>query len=486
MTDVRPFVQSYLEAIGAEAKPLPTGALAVRWPPTHAARFASAAAIAFDPVVAEVANAELCVLGSDLLDRILADASGRGFHCVARVDEEGDHAPEDVLAANLTVPNARAEVLGAERGVVPYLLFNFRVTLTTDEKVELLRSVLLNAETKREHTAADLFLQESLTLPEEPIVSEADLAGTYRAACGALERAIQPNVESVRAEARALLAEEVARTQQFYDTSIRELYEGRTAEPLEAERVYRAERDRRIEEAKRKYALAADVRLVNVRTILIPTTMMRVRLANARASTEIGLEFDAVNLETNRPSCESCGAPTQTAYLCARGHVACDACDRTCAFCDYVACATCAPEVLVPCETCVRAACPDHAFTDEIGRKSYCGDHIHACAICGRMVGPSYVRACAMCGQSYCAVDVEASGRCTTCRTLTAIPATHPDVARATAAKGEPRNLARWLRGQNGKYTVLVGKGAVFQYVYVLDKQGDVVRRQKGVGGKAS
>ena len=130
----------------------------------------------------------------------------------------------------------------------------------------------------------------------------------------------------------------------------------------------------------------------------------------------------------------------------------------------------------------MREACPDHAFTDEIGRKTYCGDHIHACAICGRMVGPSYVRECALCGQSYCAVCVEGSGRCTTCRTLSAVPATHADVTRAVAAKGEPRNLTKWVRGENGKFTVLIGRGAVFQYLYVLDKHGALVRRQKGVG----
>ena len=65
---------------------------------------------------------------------------------------------------------------------------------------------------------------------------------------------------------------------------------------------------------------------------------------------------------------------------------------------------------------------------------------------------------------------------------LAAIPATHADVARATTAKGEPKNLTKWVRGENGKYTVLVGKGAIFQYLYVLDKGGATIRRQKGVG----
>jgi hypothetical protein len=209
---------------------------------------------------------------------------------------------------------------------------------------------------------------------------------------------------------------------------------------------------------------------------------LRLHLANARASKDLDLEYDAVNLETNRPACDSCGAPTVVAYLCLRGHIACDACDEACAFCDTVACGKCAPEVLSPCASCIRKSCPDHAFLDEIGRKTYCPDHIAECAICGRMVGPSYLRTCALCGQSYCAVDVEDGGKCATCRALAAIPATHADVARVTAAKGEPRNLAKWARGENGKYTVLVGKGAVFQYVYVLDKAGTVVRRQKGIG----
>lgn len=473
---------SYLEAIGATARPLPTGAVAVEWPPTHVGKFGPAVTLAFDPAVAEVSRAELCVPGSDLLDKIVADAAGRGFHCVARIDVEGDHPPEEVLAANLTLQNAEAKLLGADRGVVPYELFNFRVSLTTDEKVELLRSVLLNAETLQEHTAADLFLEESLTLPEEPIVTGSDLAQAYRAACLALETAIEPEVAAMKGKAQANLAGDLERIEGFYDSSIKELYAGRSQAPLETERVFRAEKDRRIEETRRKYAFTADARLVNVRTILIPTTTLRVRIANARAEKELGLEYDAVNLETNRLSCDSCGGVADSIFLCSRGHLACDACDRGCGFCDDVVCATCAPEVFETCEACVNALCPDHTFVDEIGRKAYCGDHIHACAICGRMVGPAYVNACGLCAQGYCAVCVEKGGRCTTCRTLAAIPATHPDVGRAIAGKGEPRNLTKWVRGENGKFAVLVGKGAIYQYLFVLDKDGRVIRRQKGTG----
>ena len=481
MTDVRSFVTSYLRAIGAGAQSLPTGALAVRWPPTHAARFGGAMTIAFDPLVAEASGAELCVVGSDLLDRIVADASGRGFHCVARVTAENEPPADDVLAANLKFPNARPSILAADRGLVPYLLFNFRVALVTDEKRELVKSVLLNAKTLEVHSAADVFLQDSLTIPEERNVSEANLAAAYGAACGALERAILRDVEPIRAKASAVLATELERINRFYDTSIQELYAGRAQAPLETEKVFRAERDRRVDEAGRKYAFNVTAKLVNARTILIPTTSLRLRLANERSSKDLDLEFDAINLETNRPSCDSCHTTTDVVYLCSRGHVACDACDRTCSFCDHVVCSTCAGEVLSQCEACIRKACPDHTFQDEIGRKTYCPDHIHACAICGRMVGPPYVKACGLCGQSYCAVDVEASGRCRTCRTLAAIPATHADVARATAGKGEPKNLTKWVRGENGKYTVLVGKGAIFQYLYVLDKGGATIRREKGV-----
>ncbi len=482
MTDVRPFVTSYLEAIGARTRPLPTGALEVNWPPTHATRFGPAMTVAFDPAAAEVAKADLCVLGSDLLDRILEDAFGRGFHCVARVDAEGGPPAEEVLAANLTFRNAKPTVLAAEQGAVPYILFNFRIALETDEKTERICTVLLNAETLQEHTAAELFLEESLSLPEGRILDGGDLEAAYEAACTALERAILPDVRARRSAAKDLLDDELRRIETFYSTSIEELYASRRQTPLAEEQVFRAERDRRVEEAKRKYGLAVRARLVNVRTILIPTTTMRVRVENGRASKELGLEYDAVNLETNRLSCEACGTALDQVFLDAKGHLACDDCDRSCAFCDFIACRLCAPELVATCAACVKPVCPDHTFLDEIGRKAYCEDHIHQCAICGRMVGPSYVKPCGLCGQSYCTVDVDASARCATCRGLAVIPATHADVVRAIAAKGEPQNLGRWLRGENAEYTVLVGKGAVFQYLYVLDKQGAVIRRQKGMG----
>jgi hypothetical protein len=224
----------------------------VRWPPTHAAKFGPTTTVAFDPAVADVSGGELCVVGSDILDRILADATGRGFHCVARVDAENEPPAEEVVAANLTFPNAKPTVAAADRGLVPYLLFNFRISLVTDEKKEAIRSVLLNAETLHEHTASAVFLQESLTLPEEKIVAEGDLEAAYHAACGALEKAILGDVQDLRANANGLLAQELERIDTFYETSIKELYAGRTQTPLEAERVFRAERDRRTEETKAK------------------------------------------------------------------------------------------------------------------------------------------------------------------------------------------------------------------------------------------
>lgn len=453
----------------------------VRWPPTHVASFGRETTLAFDPAVAAAADAELCVVGSDVLDRILADASSRGLHCVARVDAEGGPPPQDVLAANLAFPNATATVLGSERGIVPYVLFNFRVSLVTDEKRERFRSVLVNAETGEPHRVADVFLEESLTLPEEPVVSGADLASAYRAAGLALERAIRPEVDEVRTHARALLAEELARIEGFYEVSIQELYEGRSRAPLEAERVLRAERERRTDEARRKHALVVQARLVNARTILVPTTTMRVRVANGRAETDLGLEYDAVNLETNRPACASCGSPATVAFLC-RGHLACEDCRQGCSFCDDAACRTCAPGLIARCDACVRPLCPDHTHQDAIGRRPYCGEHIRSCAICGRSIGPAYLKPCGLCGQEYCAVCVGPGGRCATCRGLAEVSAEDEDVTKALAEPGSPKGSVRWLRGANGRVTVVVGRGRVFEHVFVLDREGRVVHRRKGTG----
>lgn len=482
MTDVRAFVRSYLGVIGATVEPGPRGSLVVRWPPTHVPTFGPATTLTFDRPDAADPDAELCVLGSDVFDRILEDASKRGFHCVARVEAEGEPPPEAVLEANLQFPNASTEVVASDRGVLPYLLFNFHVSFVTDEKREYVRSILLNAETLNEHHVADVFLQESLTLPEEPVVGGADLGRAYRAACHALEWRLVREAETVRSGAETRLAGELERIAAYYDASIEELYRGRSRAPLEAERVLRAERGRREDDARRKYAFAAEARLVNVRTILIPTTMVRARVANPRASKLLSLEYDAVNLDVEA-ACDACSTRVPTLYLCRRGHVACEACRVGCSMCDDVACRTCAPTTIATCETCVAAICPDHTFLDEIGRKAYCGDHIHTCAICGRGVGAPYLQECSLCAQSYCAVCVGGqTGRCETCRGLEVVPASHPDVAAAVSARGAPRGASQWLRAENGRYVVVVGRAKVFQHLVVLTRNGAVVHRRKGIG----
>lgn len=91
------------------------------------------------------------------------------------------------------------------------------------------------------------------------------------------------------------------------------------------------------------------------------------------------------------------------------------------------------------------------------------------------------MRACGLCSQSYCAACVaEDTSTCATCSSLVPVPETHGDVTRLSATGGAPKAV-RWLRGENGRYIVILGKGSFFQHLFVLDRDGRVVHRRKGV-----
>ena len=438
--------------------------------------------LTFDPAIAASrSQVDLAAIGSYLLDRIVEDATRRGWHCVARI-EAGAEGAADVVANAVRPKNATLSVEAAETAPVIHLLFNFRVRLTTDERVERLESVLIDARTGWERRTAPALFEERLALPEDVGFDWAAIGGAYQSACRILETRIEPEVRAFRAQAEALLQAELERIGAYFDRSIREIQEARAGDARAEVRGLELERDRRLAEAKEKYRLVGEVELCNVRTVLLDVTRATVALANRGARKSLSLEYDCASLAVPPLACEVCGTPTAEPVLCFGGHIADAECVKGCGFCDRVHCRTCvaAEGAIAPCTACRRSVCPDHLEVCSLSRRPFCPDHIHACAICGRTVGPGYVATCQSCEQAYCAVCVAPPAeRCLTCRSLAAAAPADPDVAAMRKADPALAKVAKWRRGSNQRFTVLVAKGLVWSQLVVLDSKGRVLVRKR-------
>ena len=485
--EVEAFVRRYFERRGGSLEGEEPGILRARLPEALRPAFegVDSVRVTFDPAIASAqAAVDLACVGSYLMDRIVEDATRSGWHTVARV-EAGDEPATEVVARTLHPRNAAMSVEGSTNDPVPHLLFVFRVRLTTDERVERIEPVLVDARTGRERLAAPPVFEDRLALPEDVGFDWARVADAYEAACRILEARIAPQVEAFRAQADALRRAEVERVQGYFERSVREALDSRAAGGADEARALGLERGRRLAEAEEKYRFSGEVELCNVRTILLDVTSASVALSHRGARRAFPVEYDALTREVPPPACEVCGLATREPVLCFGGHLAGPECVRACSFCDRVHCRDCVSKdgAIAPCAACRRAMCPDHAEVCALSQRPFCPDDVHACAICGRTVGPSYVARCENCEQRYCVVCVAPpQERCATCRSLAPAPAADPAVAALRRADPALAKVPRWRRGSNTRYTVLAAKGLVWSQVFVLDAKGAVLVRKKVLG----
>jgi hypothetical protein len=482
--DLQDFVRRYFERRAGPLKEEEPGVFLAVLPESLRPAFEGVDAIrlTFDPdLAASRGQVDLAAVGSYLMDRIIEDATRTGWHCVARF-EAGAVSPREVVARAVRPRNATLSVDATETASVPHLLFNFRVRLTTDERVERLESVLVDTRTARERPVVAALFEERLALPEEVGFEWTSVGSAYRSACRILEARIDPEVREFRTQAEALLKAELERIGGYFDRSIRELQEARAGDARAEVRAFELERDRRLAEAQEKYRLVGEVELCNVRTVLLDVTMAAVSVSNRGARKEIPLEYDAASLDLPPIACEVCGTPTPEPVLCFGGHLAGPECVRGCDLCDRVHCRTCiATEgAIAACTVCRRSICPDHLEVCALSQRPYCPDHVHTCAICGRTVGPPYMARCQSCEQSYCVVCVRPPAeRCATCRGLTQAGPDDPEVAAVRRSDPALAKVSRWRRGSNQRFTVLAAKGLVWGQLVVLDAKGRVLLKKR-------
>ncbi|MEK6911519.1 MAG: hypothetical protein AABX36_01785, partial [Candidatus Thermoplasmatota archaeon] len=120
------------------------------------------------------------------MDRIIEDAVREGLHGVARI-EARSAPPESILAQSFRPRNATLNVDATQTTSVPHILFNFRVRLTTDERIERLESVLIDSRSASERHTAPIVFGEGVPVSANGIAVVQEVEAHYRAACRALD-----------------------------------------------------------------------------------------------------------------------------------------------------------------------------------------------------------------------------------------------------------------------------------------------------------
>ncbi|MBI4771724.1 MAG: hypothetical protein HY784_15245, partial [Chloroflexi bacterium] len=283
-----------------------------------------------------------------------------------------------------------------------YVRYNFKTALITDEKRELLTSIVLDTHTGAavDHlqASAAYLLSESPTfapLPDPPAPWAAGapplslpaprplLDRATRAAAGALA----PTLSPLRARAARLLELDRARLVAYYAGLERDLErrfkrtedQTRRANLQDKLAATRADHAAKLADAEARYHLRIELELVNIAVISQPKNALSMQIENRQAQVTRDLLWDPLRHRIEPLLCDVCTRPRARLYLCANNHLACDDClAPQCVDCKRVYCRSCAAE-LTTCAVCGRPVCQKSLTRCRECGKGTCREHATLC-----------------------------------------------------------------------------------------------------------
>lgn len=420
MSDLRDFVLNFCREMGGIVEPSAYGVYPVLWPDELAGRLQVEPyqKLAFDDSGTQPAGeTEVITLsyGHSLIERIIAEVRRRPAwsHLAVpevRLDKRG---LVEVAGSALALANARLQAMpheGERVALGHYLRFNFKASLTTDEKQERLVSVLMHVQggyavpnqaewfQANPLVEADAGPASTQTAPlawtppawpkETPPapLSRPVLAGLLERAKVGAARELAGALDNLRRRAQRHLELDRARLEQYYadlqaDLERRLAKAGEERRPALRDKLaaVQMERQNKLLDIQAKYELRLSLELINLALITQPKVILPVHLENRHTTVTRIVTWDPLLRRLEPLVCDACGEPGYELYLCANGHLAHQEClAPQCVDCKRVYCRQCRAEIK-NCVVCDRPVCVrslSHCPT--CGRET-CQEHRHLC-----------------------------------------------------------------------------------------------------------
>lgn len=446
---IRPLLERYVAATGAELEDVGDGLVALEIPESDQKAFhnRSRVTIAFTlDALERDPEAAIAVVGSPLVEQLVEAIRLRGSRASYGRIEPDLEPSADAAALTIPVTNGSAStpkvdvgrhrvvrllarvVVQAGSAVEEHLLESGCYDATTGAAVPGEIAELCGRTTQRAQGAerrevpngAESQTARSAKRREVPngakrreVPPDSEDAGPRLAkarpsaelvslALADLRTALEPKVEKAREEATRALKSELARIDQYYSSLLAD-NAGRasTAPDGPTHRAYEAEHARRRAEEERRH---------QVRAVVHPVQLTEWEVLVQRA------EWKLTSRTGNRASimaerwlngsgawvsaCPQCGAASpKSLSVCKSGHAACDKCARTCGVCDD---AFCWDHGIDACHVDGKPTCTEHARECGSCREPYCTSHEAVCVDGDHPACNECVTACAICSRTVC------------------------------------------------------------------------------------
>jgi hypothetical protein len=337
-------------------------------------------------------------LVEEIINEVRQQAANAHFYInMVRLEKPGLF---NLIEKSFQFPNARLFAVPEaqeEPALYETVRFNFKVSLVSDEKRELVKPVWMNLQggyavdgAQIEHQAVleseNGYRSLSRVAPTwwaldsgESTLSPGVLNDLLKRASQAAIDELAPNLKNMQSRMRRFLELDRARLQGYYDDLEKDLKtriqrasgERRTAleEKLSA---VAAEREIKLADAEQKYRIQVEVELINLAVISQPKIALEVKIKKRTAATQRRVVWDPLLHRLEPLTCDVCGQPGENLWLCEEGHLAHEGC--------------LAPQ----CVDCKRTYC------------QLCAGKVHQCVVCDQPVCVQSLNRCKVCGRETC------------------------------------------------------------------------------------
>jgi len=318
--------------------------------------------VEFVPDIESKPNGVLLSYGSEVLDRFVSligneGATTRFVYPAELVKELTRRDIERVFQFS----GCKLRKVSAHEGYVPYIQFNFKYTIISDERRDGFFECLLNQVTM---SRADPIEDKHLL---RPIKSRGEIRGdilsgkppekVYERACKIVEGAIIEETVDFRKSLNRRLGRDLKRIDEYYGKLLTELKKrqnrrktsGMTPEEYKGkQRAINMEMQSKKLDMINKYETTIDVKLVNAAIIFIPCVVGEIEVLQRKNRINLQIPWNPIIKSLEPLVCEGCLSETFSIYLCPEMHLLCENCHTSCITCGRKYCRVCHGDSL-PC-----------------------------------------------------------------------------------------------------------------------------------------
>ncbi len=322
--------------------------------------------------------------------------------------------------------------------------FNFKLTITTDEKKEELFPVLIDTSTGKMANTLLLRLND-VEMADAPVVQGKVLPGKpfqdiREKAYQTAEIKIQPLISCIEAELTEKTGDELQTAEEFYRNEYLNLLRDKSITPEEFEK----NKQKCLDEIKKRYEISFELCLLNVACYYVPIVRNVLKIHKNGTVFSFASDYDLFQEKYEEILCPKCGRPFVELHCCEEHGIhcktdlwlcgkcgkercgicpgstcaalscsrkICDQCTNICSFCKRTECR----DHGRICTGCGRECCSECSTMSDREQKVFCSNCITACARCRKTVYKANTVKCQICGAIVCPVC--GTNECASCRT---------------------------------------------------------------------